>query len=221
MHIHFHRDVERLNRMVLSLSAVVEEMIDRAARVLVERRFDDASAIIDTDNTVDGQEVAIEEECLKMLALHQPVASDLRRIAAVLKINCDLERIGDLAVNIAQRAQCLAQSPEFVVPDRVSQMVDLASEMVRGSLNSFVSLDANNARRIVRLDDTVDAYNREIISELQATMQRQSHLVEPALHCFSAVRHVERIADHAVNIAQDVVYLVEGDIIRHHHDAAV
>jgi phosphate transport system protein len=217
MSLHLHRDMENLQRQVLSISAVAEEMIDRATRVLCERRYDDAAEVIEADSEVDTREVGIEEECLKILALHQPVASDLRRIAAVLKINNDVERIADLAVHIAQRAQGLAEFPEFVVPERTSRMVDLAMQMVRGALDAFVNLDAEAARRIIRLDDTVDELNREIIADLQVQMQRQPMSVEPGLHCFSAVRHIERIADHAVSIAEDVIYLVEGDIVRHRH----
>lgn len=219
MSVHLHRDMENLQKMVLSISAVTEGMIDQATRVLCERRYDEAAAVIANDSEVDEQEVLIEEECLKMLALHQPVASDLRRIASVLKINHDIERIADLAVNIAQRAQCLADFPEFVAPDRVTQIVDLTTQMVRGALDSFVNLDAASARRIIRLDDTVDQLNRDIIDELQLQMQQRPLSVPPSLHCFSAVRHVERIADHAVNIAEDVIYLAEGDIVRHRHAA--
>jgi phosphate transport system protein len=217
MSVHLHRDMENLQKMVLALSAVAEEMIDRARRVFCERKYDEAVAVIAMDSEVDEREVAIEEECLKMLALHQPVASDLRRIAAVLKINNDIERIADLAVNISQRSQCLADYPEFVVPEQVVQMVDLTTQMVRSSLDSFVNNDAQAARRIIRLDDTVDQHNREIIDELEAQMQENPKRVVAGLHCFSAVRHVERIADHAVSIAEDVIYLAEGDIVRHRH----
>lgn len=217
MSVHLHRDMENLQKRVLALSAVAEEMIDRARRVFCERKFDEAAAVIAMDSEVDEREVAIEEECLKILALHQPVASDLRRIAAVLKINNDIERIADLAVNIAQRSQCLAEFPEFVVPERVLQMVDLTTQMVRSALDSFVNLDAQAARRVIRLDDTVDQHNREIIDDLQTQMQQQPQSVAACLHCFSAVRHVERIADHAVNIGEDVIYLAEGAIVRHRH----
>jgi phosphate transport system protein len=219
MSVHLHRDMENLQKMVLGLSAVAEEMIDRARRVFCDRKFDEAAAVIEMDSEVDQREVAIEEECLKMLALHQPVASDLRRITAVLKINNDIERIADLAVNIAQRSQALAEFPEFVVPERVVQMVDLTTQMVRSALDAFVSLDAQAARRIIRLDDTVDQHNREIIDDLQSQMQARPQSVAACLHCFSAVRHVERIADHAVSIAEDVIYLAEGDIVRHRHAA--
>jgi phosphate transport system protein len=220
MSMHLHRDVERLHGLVLSMSALVEDMIDKATRVLCERRFDLADSVIQADENIDAREVVIEEECLKILALHQPVASDLRRVTSILKINNDLERIADLAVNIADRGKCLAAYPQFNVPDRVEQIVTLATQMVRGVLDAFVNLDVPSSRRIIRLDNNVDEHNREIIAELQSRMHEDQNLIEPALHCFSAVRHVERIADHAVSIAEDVIYLVEGEIIRHRHDAS-
>lgn len=212
---HLHRDLEALHNDILSLSAVVERMIDQAAIALIERKLDMAAKVILSDEDVDQREVHIEEECLKILALHQPVAIDLRRIATVLKVNNDLERIADLAVNIAERCASLDEFPHFRMPHKLTQMVSMATQMVRGSLDSFVSLDSNAARRILTMDDSVDEMNVEVIRDLQATMRSQSELVVPALHCFSASRHIERIADHATNIAEDVVYLVEGDIVRH------
>jgi phosphate transport system protein len=143
------------------------------------------------------------------------VASDLRRIATVLKVNGDLERIADLAVSIAPRAQAMDEYPAFIIPDRLPSMVVLATQMVRGVMNAFVNLDPGEARRIIAMDKSVDQYNRDIIAELQTTMQKQPEAVPAALHCFSAVRHIERIADHATNIAEDVIYLAEGDIVRH------
>ncbi len=149
------------------------------------------------------------------MALHQPVAVDLRRIAAALKINTELERMADLAEDIAERALYLAQLPAVPVPERLQRMTDLTTTMVRQSLDSFVNLDSRQARRVCRLDDEVDRYNNEIIQELIDMMQESPAMVEPGLSLFSATRHLERIADHATNIAEDVVYLVEGTIIRH------
>lgn len=212
---HLQRDLEQLNKRLLGMSGLVEEMIDQATRALAERREEWAEQVVASDAEVDQQEVQIEEECLKILALHQPVAVDLRRIATVLKANADLERIADLAVSIAERAQAIADSPSFPIPDQLERMVALATQMVRGAMDAFVNLDSAAASRILRLDDTVDALNRDIIAELQTLMQQDPHLVAPALHCFSATRHIERIADHATNIAEDVIYLVEGDIVRH------
>jgi phosphate transport system protein len=162
----------------------------------------------------------VEEECLKMLALHQPVAVDLRRIATVLKVNADLERIADLAVSIAQRAVAMDEFPAFPIPGPLRPMVLLATQMVRGAMNALVNTDNAAARRIIAMDKTVDQYNRDIIDELQALMQKRPEAVPAAVNCFSAVRHIERIADHATNIAEDVIYLVEGDIVRHRMEAA-
>lgn len=190
-------------------------MIDNAGHCLFEPDPDLAREVVEADKRVDQLEVAIEEESLKMLALHQPVAIDLRRIAAVLKINHDLERIGDLAVNIVQRADCLHRRPDFRMPAKLERMARLATSMVRGTLNAFVDSDVDAAREICLRDDEVDEINREIIEELVALMQQQPAMVEPAMHCFSATRHLERIADHATNIAEDVIYLVQGEIVRH------
>lgn len=212
---HFYRDMEVLHRDILALSALVEEMIDNAARALRERDPHLAREVAVTDGQVDQREVEIEDFCLKMLALHQPVAVELRRIATVLKANNDLERIADLAVNLAQRAAALAHHPGFDVPDQLQQMVAASTDMVRGALDAFVNLDSTAARQVCQRDDVVDDLNAEIIDELLALMKDHPGSIEPALHCFSAARHVERIADHATNIAEDVIYLVEGDIVRH------
>jgi len=212
---YFHQDLEKLHGSILSLSGLVEEMIDLAARALCETGSKSLVDLDEMDRQVDQREVAVEEECLKMLALHQPVALDLRRIATVLKINNDLERIGDLACSIAERSRALRQRPDFPLPSKLAKMFALASQMVRDALNAFVDFDADAARAVCRRDESVDQINREIIAELIRLMEQQPHMVEPAMHCFSATRQVERIADHATNVAEDVVYLVEGEIIRH------
>jgi phosphate transport system protein len=212
---HLQRDLENLQRDLLGLAASVEEAIHQAIRALREREINPAREVIAGETQIDQEENHIEEECLKILALHQPVAVDLRRIAAALKINTDLERMADLAEDIAERALHLAQLPAVPVPEKLQRMTDLTTTMVRQSLDSFVNLDARQARRVCRLDDEVDRYNDEIIQELIGMMQQSPDMVEPGLSLFSATRHLERIADHATNIAEDVVYLVEGTIVRH------
>jgi phosphate transport system protein len=212
---HLERDLENLQRDLLALAASVEEAIHKAIHALRERETKPAQQVIAGDTQIDQEENHIEEECLKILALHQPVAVDLRRIAAALKINTDLERMADLAEDIAERALYLAQLPAIPVPKKLQRMTDLTTSMVRESLDSFVNLDARQARRVCRLDDEVDRYNNEIIRELISMMQESPDMVEPGLSLFSATRHLERIADHATNIAEDVVYLVEGTIVRH------
>jgi phosphate transport system protein len=201
----------------MSLFGVVEQMIDKAVRALCEQRVELAHEVIETDNQVNHTEVEIEEDCLKILALHQPVAADLRRVTTVLKINSDLERIADLACNIAERAECMHEHPYFPIPDKLPEMVRQATTMVRFALDAFVDSDCNLAKQVIQLDAAVDDHNLAVINELQNLMAQDSSLVVPALHCFSASRHVERIADHAENIAEDVIYLVDGDIVRHRH----
>lgn len=220
MSIHLHRDLDNLQRRILSLASAVEQTVESAIRALFDRDSRLARTLMDADTTIDMEENEIEEDCLKILALHQPVAGDLRRVAAVLKINTDLERMADLAVNIAERAYALAQGPEVLpIPATLRQMTDLTNTMVRDSLDAFVNLNVNLAKRVCRLDDEVDRYNREIIEQVSASMKQGAAHVDSGLHLFSAARQLERIADHATNIAEDVVYLVEGRIIRHHPEA--
>jgi phosphate transport system protein len=217
---HLERDLETLQRHLLAMAALVEETVHKGIRALQERNADIAQEVIVADNEIDEEENHVSEECLKILALHQPVASDLRRTIAALMISTDLERMGDLAEDIAERAIHLAQPPFIPVPEGLQRMTDLTTLMVRQSLDSFVNLDPRQARMVIRLDDEVDRYNDEIIHDLLGVMRSSSELVEPGMSLFSAVRHLERIADHATNVAEDVVYLVEGEIVRHRPSAA-
>ena len=212
---HLQNDVQLLHHSLMSVFGIVEQMIDKAVRALCDRQVQLAEEVIVADALVAEAEVRIEEDCLKILALHQPVAADLRRIATVLKINSDLERIADLACNIAERAQCMHEHPYFPIPEQLSDMVLESSKMVRMALDSFVDSNTKLARAVIQSDQAVDDFNLVVISELQSLMKQDASLVEPALHCFSASRHLERIADHAENIAEDVIYLVDGDIVRH------
>jgi phosphate transport system protein len=212
---HLERDLENLQRDILAQAALVEEAIHKAIRALQDRDTQLAQQVITGDSEIDEEENHVEEECLKILALHQPVAVDLRRIASALLINVDLERMADLAEDIAERALCLAGMPHVPTPEKLQRMTDLTTSMVRQSLDAFVNLDVRLARLVCRLDDEVDRYNNAIIEELIRVMQSAPELVQPGLSLFSATRHLERIADHATNIAEDVIYLVEGEIVRH------
>ncbi len=214
---HLQRDLERINRSLMTLFGVVEKMIDDSASALVDKKVQLVNTVIESDNKVNDLEVQVEEECLKILALHQPYAADLRHLTTVLKINANLERIADLTCNIAERAECLHNSPFFPLPDELKPMVDRATQMIRMALNSFVNSDSALAKQVILFDVAVDEFNLSIINELRGLMKQDSTLIEPALHCFSASRHIERIADHAENIAEDVIYLVDGDIVRHKH----
>ena len=186
---HLQRDIDRLNQELLSISSMVEEMIDKATLALSERRYDLADQVVSSDPYVDQHEVHVEEECLKMLALHQPVAVDLRRIATVMKVNNDLERIADLAVSIAQRAKAMDAFPAFPIPEHLPRMVVLATQMVRGAMDAFVNMDSMAARRIMAMDTSVDQLNRDLITVLESLMQKRPEMVTAAVHCFSAVRH--------------------------------
>jgi len=216
---HLESDLDQLQRDVLSLAASVEEAIYKAIESLQTRDLELAQQVITGDEPIDQQENRVEEECLKILALHQPVASDLRRIATVFMINTDLERMADLAVDIAERAASMAGGPAIKVPAKLQRMTDLTTTMVRDALDAFVHLDADAARTVCRMDDEVDRCNVEIIQEIIGIMRLSPDLIEPGLSLFSATRHLERIADHATNIAEDVIYLVEGEIVRHHPEA--
>ena len=215
MSIHLNRDLETLHQHIMSMCAVVEDVVHRAVDELGRPDVDVSQAIVDRDDEIDRWDVRIEEECLKILALHQPVAHNLRRVAAVMKIAWELERVADVAVNIAERAAGLAGAPEVHVPEKLNHMAKVALDMLRLSLDAFVAQDTRLAREVCSQDDIVDALNREIIDELLVMMKGSPDLIEPALQLFSASRHVERVADHATNIAEDVVYLVEGEIVRH------
>lgn len=215
MAIHLQRDLERLQRDLLVMAGLVEETVHKAVRALQTGDAALAREVIETDPRIDGEDNLIHENCLKILALHQPVAGDLRRIVAAMQITTDLERMGDLAEDIAKRALHMGPAGKFLIPDKLLRMADLTTSMVGQVLDSFVNLNEGLARRVVRLDDEVDRYNREIIEGLVQQMKSNPDLVDPALSLFSATRHLERIADHATNIAEDVIYLVSGEIVKH------
>lgn len=217
MSLYLTRDFQKIHRRLMGLFGIVEKMIDDATRALCKKQVELADEVIVNDRTVNTTEVEIEEECLKILALHQPVAGDLRRITTVLKINVELERMADLACNMSERALSLHEHPWFPIPEQLNEMARLSTSMVRMALDSFVDSDIELARKVIECDDAVDQLNHQVIAELKQLMAQDGSLVDPALHCFSASRHIERIADLAENIAEDVIYLVDGDIVRHQH----
>jgi phosphate transport system protein len=218
MSIHLIKEIEKIKKMILALSAMVEESVQRAVKSLDMRDAALAQRVIDHDLDIDKKEVDVEEDCLKILALHQPVAIDLRLIIAVLKINNDLERIGDLAVNIAERSLFLAGQDRLPMRFNFVRMGEKAQTMLRKSLDSLVNLDPDLAREVCAADDEVDAMNREAYLQVQASIRRHPDKMEALIHLLSVSRHLERIADHATNIAEDVIYMCEGTIVRHHSE---
>ena len=212
------RDLEKLHRLVLRMAGYVEEAVYQAVHALRETDRRLAERVVEGDGRIDELENDVQNECLKILALHQPVAVDLRRTCAALLISTDLERMGDLAGAIAGRALAIADTPHPPVPSRLYAMTDRATDMVRRALDAFVNSDATAARAVIRTDAQVDEDNDAIIAGLVEHMKTNPEHVEAALSLFSATRHLERIADHATNIAEDVIYLVEGEVVRHHHE---
>jgi len=212
---HLAREMERIERSTLTLGTMVEEAIDKATVALVNRRPQLAKDVIIGDELIDEREVELEEECLKVLALYQPVAVDLRYIIATIKVNASLERMGDLAQNLAQCARDLSRLEPLDAPIDLLSVVDLVRSMVKRSLESLVSMDTQLAKDVITSDDEVDDSQDEIEGILSQMMQAEPHTIERAMHLISAVKHLERIADQATNIAEDVVFMVEGDIIRH------
>ena len=215
MGIHMIREIEKLKKMILSLAAMVEESCRLAVKAGAERDGELARKVIDGDHEIDRVEVDVEEECLKILALHQPVAHDLRFIIAMLKINHDLERIGDLAVSVGERALTLSGQARPPLDFDLLAMAERVQAMVSRSIDALINRDVNLARAIWMEDDAVDDLNRTMFDQVMASIQKHPDHLEGLLNLLSVSRNLERIADHATNIAKDVVYLTEGEIVRH------
>jgi len=212
---HFQREIERLKKKILALSAVVEDSVRRAIRSVEERDTVLAQRVIKTDADIDQTEIDVEEDCLKILALHQPVAIDLRFIVAVLKINNDLERIGDMAANIAERAVFLSTQDKLDIPFNLRDMAEKAQSMLRRSLDALVNLDSALALQVCADDDEVDALYAKMYDLARESILAQPESIEILLNMLTVSRALERIADHATNIAEDVIYMIEGEIVRH------
>jgi phosphate transport system protein len=215
MPVHLQREIENLKKKILSLGAKVETAVREAALSLETGDASLAQRIIENDFEIDQAEVEVEEDCLKILALHQPVAIDLRFIVAVLKINNDLERIGDLAVNIAERAVFLATQPRVSVSLDFTGMAQKTQLMLKKSLDALVNLSVAIANEVCTYDDEIDAMNRRMYIVVQEAIRTYPEQLGSLIHLLSVSRHLERIADHATNIAEDVIYMIEGKIVRH------
>lgn len=214
MSIHLQKDIEKLKNKILALSAIVEKAVIEAFASIESCDANLAQKVIKGDKEIDQLEIDVEEECLKLLALHQPVATDLRFIIAVLKINNDLERIGDLAVNIAERTLFLSkQDTEYTIPSHLREMAETAESMLRRSLDALINMDADLARNIFKSDDIVDSLLHKMYVYMENT-EGQGNL-KSMMRIIFAARHIERIADLATNIAEDVIYTIEGGIVRH------
>ncbi len=215
---HFEMELQSLKRRLLGMGALVEERVHASMQALMERRAEAAEAVIAGDAEVNDLQIEIDDRCLKLLALQNPMASDLRLITAAMKINADLERIGDQAVNIAENAVRIALAPPLRPMIDLPRMAEMAEAMTRDSLDAFVRRDAALARDVLSRDDAVDLLKDQIFRVLLTHMMADPGTIERALGLLLVSRNLERIADHATNIAEDVIFVVEAKDVRHHHE---
>jgi len=215
---HFEEELQALKSRLLNMGAMVEERVHQAIQALMERRPDSTDKIIAGDQDVNDLQIEIDDRCLKLLALQQPMATDLRLITAAMKINSDLERIGDQAVNIAENAAKVLVHPPLKPLLDLPRMAEMAERMTRDSLDAFVRRDSDLARNILARDDEVDQLKDQVFRVLLTYMMADPATIERALGLILVSRNLERIADHATNIAEDVIFLVEAKDVRHHHE---
>ena len=215
----YEEELQALKQRLLTMGALVEERVHRSVRALIDRRLDEAEAVIAADQEVNDLQIEIDHRCVTLLALQQPAASDLRLITAALKINDDLERIGDQAVNIAQSVIKMLPQPPLKPLIDIPRMADIAQSMTRDSLDAFVKRDAELARSVLKRDDEVDQLKDQVFRELLTYMMADPGTISRALALILISRNIERIADHATNIAEDVIFLVEAKDVRHRHES--
>jgi phosphate transport system protein len=215
---HFETELQALKKRLLNMGALVEERVHGSIRALMERNRDAAQAIAHGDAEVNALQIEIDDRCLKLLALQQPMASDLRLITSAMKINADLERIGDQAVNIAENALQMLNAPPLKPIIDLPRMAEMAERMTRDSLDAFVRRDPALARQVLGQDDEVDGLKDTIFRVLLTYMMADPGTIERALSLILISRNLERIADHATNIAEDVIFLVEARDVRHRHE---
>jgi phosphate transport system protein len=215
MQRHFHEELEALKQTLLAMGGLVEDQIRRVMRALVERDDALAEEVIERDRQVNTYDVEVDEQCVELLALHQPTAGDLRFITTTMKIVTDLERIGDQAVNIAQRVIELNREPQLKPYIDLPRMAERAQAMVKDSLDAFVARDTELARQVCAADAEVDGLKEQIFRELLTFMMEDTRTIPRAIRLILISRFLERVADHATNIAEMVVYLVEGKMVRH------
>ena len=215
MRANFRKEMDRIKKMILSLGAMVEERVHLANQCIGATDAEVARKVMQSDHEIDAMEVEIEEECLKVIALHQPVAVDLRFLVAVIKINNDLERIGDQAVNVAQRVISIAGVDRRHFYFDYTRMAEKAKAMLNMSLDALVNLDIDIACRVLQLDDEVDDIKGEAYDRIKTEMSSARDDMGYLINLLLISRHLERVADHATNISEEIIYMIEGEIVRH------
>lgn len=215
MSVLLSREIVSLKKKILQMTALVEESVRKAIGAVKDKNAVLAEEVVLNDDQIDLMENELEEECLKILALHQPVAIDLRYVVVCLKINNDLERIGDLAVNIADRAKAISRDEDDFMPESITKMIDAAIAMLKKSLDAFIEMDSGLAREVSLMDDVLDELNRNMYLEIKKLIMEQPGRTGYLLHILGVSRQLERIGDYAVNISEDVIYMIDGKIVRH------
>ena len=218
MYHYLEEELDLLRTKVIKMGSLVEEQIDFAMRGLFESNFELAKIVIERDEKVDKFDVKIDKICQRIFALTQPVAVDLRLIMSALKINNDLERIGDIAVNIAERAETLSGNVPLLKEAGLFDMAEKVKLIIRKTIDSFVNNDHELALGIIKSDDVIDRLEEDIFDSLVARMEKDPSVIKPCAHCITLLKHFERLADHATNIAEEVVFLVDAKIIKHRKD---
>jgi phosphate transport system protein len=216
MRRHFEEQLDQLRTNLIKMGSLVDEQIDFSIKALDEGNAELARIVIERDAKVDEFDILIDDQCERIFAVTQPVAVDLRLLMSALKMNNELERIGDIAKNIAERVSSLREHSNLVHRTKIFDMADAARQMVKAAIDSFVNNDPVLARQVCVNDDTVDALDREIFQSLVLEMKNTPENIEPAAHIMILSRHIERLADHATNIAEDVIFLTDAKIIKHH-----
>ncbi len=215
MRIHLQRDLDQVTQSLLEVAAMVEDMIAKSLRALRERRVDLAHEVQRQDRVIDAREIEVEEECLKILALHSPVAADLRMVVTYLKVNNDLERAGDLARNLAERAESLAVAEPVEIPEEIWIMAERIPKMLRAALDAVVEGDTELARSVIADDELVDGSHEAMYGVVRRMIDEDPGLTSASIQFLSISRYLERMADLATNVAEDVVFLVDGEVVRH------
>jgi phosphate transport system protein len=213
---HFEYELTQLKQKLIAMGTIVDHQLSGACRALFQSNVQLAQTVIAGDKQVDELDITIDRDCQRIFALSQPVAIDLRLLMSALKMNAQLERIGDIAVNIAERTEPLIEFNNFLLGTRLSEMAQIARIMVKDALDSFVEGNAGIATRVLESDDVVDRLDRQIFQQMVREMESDHTLIVPASHILILSRHIERMADHATNIAEDVIFLLEARLVKHH-----
>lgn len=215
MERHFERELGELKSNLVAMGSLVDQQINEACNALFEGDRKLAERVIKTDAAVNDFDTLIDKQCQRIFALSQPVAIDLRLLMSALKINNEIERIGDIAVNIAERVEPLVLYQKFLHTTRLSEMAQIARIMVKDSLDAFVGNNPGIATRVLESDDVVDSLDRTVFRQMVTAMKADSSMIDPASHIIVLSRHIERLADHSTNIAEDVIFLVDAKIVKH------